>query len=539
MMKKHNKTVNTCFFILLAIALLCTISFLSCSGQPDYWPTTDWKTSTPEAQGMDSEKLITALEKIEMLELDLHSLLVIRNGYIVLETYFYPYTQETTHHIYSCTKSFTSTLVGLAVDKGYIKDVNQSIVSFFPDILSANPDEAKKNITVRNLLAMRSGLDWPEWTAAYGDSGNPCTGMESSTEWVTYILNKDVIHSPGATFNYSSGDSHLLAVIVALAAKQDAEQFARKYLFNPLGIKDFYWVPDPEAMRIGGWGLFLRPRDMAKLGYLFLHKGRWDEKQIVSSEWIEQATHSETGWQPTTTNITSGYGYQWWLQQDDMYSAQGYGGQLIFVIPKKNMIVVTTGSLDYTSAASMIYTNIVESTIIPAVKADGPLAENNASYATLQEMVQRIGHAEKKQPFIPELINSYIGKTFVLKENPLGIKYVRFAELSQDELKITITNHNIKDGDDIAFEYAVGLDNHYRVNRPPINYYYNTYCSDTFEVLCRGEFDKDNSFSVCFNTLRTAEILQQVWKIIKNKITINIYDPAGGNVFSMRGTLLE
>jgi len=137
-----------------------------------------------------------------------------------------------------------------------------------------------------------------------------------------HILHKDVIHTPGTIFNYSSGDSHLLAAIVALVTKQDAEQFAGEYLFNPLGISDFYWVNNPEVMRIGGWGLFLRPRDMAKLGYLFLHKGRWDEEQIVSSQWIEQATHSEAKWQPNTTNITTGYGYQWWLQQDDMYSAQ-------------------------------------------------------------------------------------------------------------------------------------------------------------------------------------------------------------------------
>jgi CubicO group peptidase (beta-lactamase class C family) len=318
-----------------------------------YWPTEDWRTSTPEEQGMEAGKLAQMLEAIQTQKLELHSLLVIRHGYLVSETYFGPYQQDTRHDQYSCTKSFVSTLIGIALDKGYIDSTGHRVIDFFSGKTFTSLDEQKKAMTLEDVLTMQTGLDWDEGDTAYRE-------LYISRDWVQHMLDMPMAAPPGTQFNYCSGCSHLLSAILQQSTGMNPRDFAEKNLFKPLGLSDVIWEPNPAGIPIGGWGLRLTPREMAKLGYLFLRNGQWDGQQIVSAQWVENATRSHTG-----TGGDLGYGYQWWTVPSlGAYTALGLYGQTIMVIPESDLVIVTTAQMENHDKIFQL----IEQYILPAVQ---------------------------------------------------------------------------------------------------------------------------------------------------------------------------
>ena len=317
------------------------------------WPTEDWRTSPPEAQGMDSQKLAQMQAAIQEQHLNFHSLLIIRNGYLVNETYFGSYQPDTRHELYSCTKSFIATLIGIALDQGYIDGIDQRIVDFFPERTFANLDNQKSAMTLEDTLTMRTGLDWQEGDPAF-------RAMYLSQDWVKAVLDEPMATSPGSKFNYCSGCSHVLSAVLRQTTGMNPRDFADQYLFKPLGISNVNWDTDAEGTPIGGWGLQITPRDMAKLGYLYLHHGQWEGQQIVSAKWVEDATrtHAKTGGDLD-------YGYQWWTYPAlKAYAALGRYGQMIMVIPRLDLVVVTTAEMDN---HDQIF-RLVEQYILPAAQ---------------------------------------------------------------------------------------------------------------------------------------------------------------------------
>ena len=321
-----------------------------------YFPTDGWRTSTPEEQGMDSNKLAQMLSAVQQKHLSLHSLLVIRNGYIVSETYFGAFTQDTPHQLYSVTKSFIATLIGIAIDKGAIDRTDHRILDFFPEDTIENLDQYKQAITLENLLTMRAGLDWQEGDPAY-------MALAQSPDWVKFMLDKPMVQPPGTWFNYCSGCSHLLSAILEQTTGMNTLDFAKQNLFQPLGITNVTWDTDAQGIPIGGWGLQLTPRDMAKLGYLYLYNGIWERDQIVSGDWVNRATQTHT-----ETDSELGYGYQWWTYPSlSGYAALGMGGQTVFVIPRSDLVIVTTADMDNHDEIFQL----IEQYIVPAVKKSG------------------------------------------------------------------------------------------------------------------------------------------------------------------------
>jgi len=301
------------------------------------YPTTGWPTSSPGGQGLDAHKLAQLQAVIEEQGLDFHSFLIIRNGYLVSEKYYGAYQQDTRHDLYSVTKSFVSTLIGIALDKGYIDRTGQRIVGFFPGYTFAYLNGQKEAMTVEDVLTMRSGLGW--------DEGDPILDeMRQSEDWVQYMLDKPMVSSPGSQFSYNSGSSHLLTAILQQATGRNPRDFAEEYLFKPLGISDAVWEADASGIPAGGWGLQLAPSEMAKLGYLYLRNGQWEGKQVVSGQWVKRATQRYT---KTYDDMDLGYGYQWWTVPSlSAYMALGRYHQMIMVIPEADLVVVTTAGIE-------------------------------------------------------------------------------------------------------------------------------------------------------------------------------------------------
>ena len=316
-----------------------------------YWPTEAWRTSTPEEQGMDSQKLAEMLAAIKEKNMNIHSLLVIRNGYLVSETYFRSWKQADKHDMQSVGRSFAATLIGIAMDKGYSDGVDHRIVDFFPERTIANLDERKGAMTLEDVLTMRTGLDWQE------NSATPAM-QQASPDWVQFLLDRPMVESPGSRWNYCSGCSHLFSAILQKTTGMNPRDFAEQYLFKPLGISDVKWMTDPAGIPFGAGGFPLTPRDMAKLGYLYLRNGQWDGQQIVSSRWVGRATQRYAG-----IDEHFGYGYHW-ITVTSMagYAALGGGGQIVLVIPESDLVIVTTAKTD-----ESIF-ELIDQYILPAVQ---------------------------------------------------------------------------------------------------------------------------------------------------------------------------
>jgi CubicO group peptidase (beta-lactamase class C family) len=298
------------------------------------WPTEGWVTSTPEDQGMDSTALAGIYDHVRDSGARIRNMLVVRHGYLVAEEYFSPmiYDMNDTHIVFSVTKSVVSSLIGIAIDMGFIDNTSQLLLDFFPDRTIANMSAWKEAITLEDVLHMRSGFQWDEDNY---DEYNDFFAMEDSDDWAQYVLDRPMANEPGSTFYYNSGNSHLLATIINITTGMTPLAFADQYLFGPLGITNRLWLTDPHGVNVGGSSLALRGRDMAKFGLLFLNNGTWDDQQIVSADWVNRSSNG-----PATPYGGVSYGYQWWIDDSEgWFSARGYNGQFIFVVQEHDVVV--------------------------------------------------------------------------------------------------------------------------------------------------------------------------------------------------------
>lgn len=277
----------------LALAVICA----ACSApppetatavaEPDYWPTEGWRSATPEEQGMNSGKLAELLATVRERELAIDSVLVIRNGYLVLEANVHPFTAGAMHMILSCTKSIVSALVGIAIELGHIEGTEQPVLGFFPQRRVAHRDERKEAMTLGHLLTMSTGLDCRD-APKYGPRA--INALWASGDWVQHVLDLPMAAEPGTRFEYCNGASHLLSTILQRTTGVTASQFAERQLFAPLGISDVVWPETSQGISIGFSELRMRPRDLAKIGLLYLHRGAWDRTQVVPAAWVEAST---------------------------------------------------------------------------------------------------------------------------------------------------------------------------------------------------------------------------------------------------------
>ena len=311
---------------------------------PEYWPTNGWQTSQPEVQGMSSTKLQELYSYIRNQNLPLDSVIVVRNGYIVYEDYpnSPTYRENSLHILHSVTKSFTSALTGIAIQEGYIESALDTVLSYFPNRTIANLDVWKQNMTVEHLLNMMAGMEWDERTYPYTDPRNDLIQMIYSGDCVQFMLDRNMTAAPGTVWLYNTGASHLLAGIIRQTTGQIPFQYGHEVLFTPLGITNVVWNSDSQGLNFGGSELFLRPRDMAKFGFLYLHNGSWDGQQIIPEVWVTQSRESIVSpWSGT------GYGYQWWKNLIlGTFEARGLHNQWIIVEPENDLVIVFTAS-DY------------------------------------------------------------------------------------------------------------------------------------------------------------------------------------------------
>jgi CubicO group peptidase (beta-lactamase class C family) len=299
----------------------------------------DWQVSTPSAEAMNEDFLNAAYQLVYNNErfVMARSLLVLRNGKIVAEAYpDNPADADRIENIQSCTKSFTSVLTGIALEKHFLDSVQQTLSNIYPDRLSNHQD--KKSITLANALTMETGINFV--------NSDHTEGLYSTSESsVDYILSIPVNYQPGVVFQYNDGSPHLISAAIQEKYGKSLASFADEFLFKPLGITDWKWESSKDGITFGAFSLYLKPRDLAKFGQLLLQNGKWGTNQIVPVSWIAKATKPIA----TTQGPGPAYGYYFWVYPAyGAYSAVGHGGQYIFVVPSKKLVVIYT-AWPYTS----------------------------------------------------------------------------------------------------------------------------------------------------------------------------------------------
>ncbi|WEG15127.1 serine hydrolase [Alkalihalophilus pseudofirmus] len=313
----------------------------------DYYPTENWQTKSPAVLGLNEEVLKELTDEVR--HEDVYSMLLIKDGYLAEEYYKSIAFDNSRTPINSVAKSITSSLIGIAIEQGHIEGINQKASDFIPEILDQE-DTRKQNWTIEHFLTMTDGLDWPE-TTSWNEIMVP---LESSENWVEFILSRELAYEPGMKFNYNTGSSHLLSVIIERASGQSTKQFANEHLFSQLGIgtMDYFWDIDSNGYYTGGYKMEMAPADLAKIGYLFLNGGRWEGDQLIPQEWVETSTAYHTMTELNTAGFGD-YGYQWWVKTLHLdtgelihsYYGSGAFGQKLIVIPHFDIVAVFTSNL--------------------------------------------------------------------------------------------------------------------------------------------------------------------------------------------------
>jgi len=360
----------------LGLAVLCVV--LGCRSAPTapHWHSYDgdWPVSTPAEEGVDSVRLASLDSAILAGEYrNIRSLLVVRHGALLFERYYRGYDRDSLQPVFSVTESFVSALVGIALGRGEINGLDGTVHDLLPVYQTGVPwDAQRRAITLRHLLTMTSGLVWIESEVPFDDPANSYTAMTASGDWIDFVLRVPMDGSPGDRWRYCTGCSVLAGAILERATGVHAEEYATRFLFGALGIGRYRWERAPGGMNNGGFGLELRPRDLAKFGQLYLRRGVWGGGRVVPESWVSQSTsmlvpHSDT----------LGYGLHWWVYRPSARTARGrtagtvavawgLGDKFIFVLPELDMVVVSTAA-NYPGVQAQAF-RFLNSHLIPATR---------------------------------------------------------------------------------------------------------------------------------------------------------------------------
>ena len=403
--------------------------------------------STPELQGVSSAGISRFLQEIEKSGQEFHSLMILRHGQVITEAFWAPYQPTHTQQLYSLSKSFTSTAIGLAVGEGLLS-VEDAVVSFFPELAPSAISSNLAALKVKHLLSMSVGHE--------KDAIMTLEASGPGVPWEKTFLNIPVMFEPGTKFLYNSGASYMLSSIVKKVTGQTAHQYLKTRIYEPLNIEGATWTENWEGVNMGASHLRIRTEDIAKFGQLYLQKGVWNGKQLLKREWVEEATKKQISNGQNNSSWAYGYGYQFWMNPPGGYRADGAFGQFSMVLPELDAVVaITSESIDTKTTMQMVWEYL-----LPEMKG-APLAKNNQGYNALQQQIKGLKWNPPTALTSSPLENKISGKEYLLEENPFHAKSVTFSftgdtclftlkEEGKEDIKITggknywITKGNFK-----------------------------------------------------------------------------------------------
>jgi CubicO group peptidase (beta-lactamase class C family) len=485
--------------VLLLVVAALVVSCLGCGQRADSvpwagWPTEGWPVSTPEEQGMDSGLLADLVEKVAG-DGGIDSVTVIRNGYLVVDAVVYPFPEDTSHVLASCTKSVVGTLVGMAIDRGLLAGVDVPAVEILADDAPETVDDLKASMTVEDLLTMSTGLECRD-SYLYDWAG--MQAMVASDNWVAHVLALPMSEELGARFEYCNGSSMLLSAILSEVTGMSAADFAAEVLLGPLGISDYEWPASPRGVTIGMGGLRLRPDDLAKLGLLYLREGRWEKEQLVPRRWVEDSTAPQI----EAGTLSDHYGYQWWVDDSGYVMALGAGGQYLIVVPEQRLVVVFTAGMP--GERFSLPEELTQQYVLPAILSDDPLPPAAAVAARLAATISKTGSApEPTEVVMPPIAAAIDGARYELRPNDSGFEACRIS-FTSDTVQIEA------EFDDVSLAFEPRLDGRYVMFEDP---------AGGLSAI-RAAWQGDDT--LVFEMRTPGEVARQKWQMTFDESTVHI-----------------
>lgn len=382
--------------------------------------------TTPEAQGIASAAISDFLDAVEQDGQELHGLMVLRHGQVVVEGWWTPYAAQTPHVMYSLSKSFTSTAAGLAIAEGLFS-LDDTVISFFPDDLPDAVDPNMAAMKVRRLLSMATGhakdMTNVLWEAKDGN-------------WVRAFLEKPVENAPGAPFVYNSAATYMVGAIVEKVTGMGLLAYLEPRLMAPLGITGATWETCPRGIATGGWGLNIKTEDIARFGQLYLQKGVWNGQRLLSEDWVETATraHVSNGDPATGSDWSQGYGFQFWRSRHGAYRGDGAFGQYCIVMPEQDAVVaITSGSTNMQAVLNRTWEHLL------LKMGPSALPENEEAQGQLRRKLASLALRAPQGKSDSPITATVSGKNYTFPTNDQGITSLRL-DFEGDRFTLTLNN---------------------------------------------------------------------------------------------------
>ena len=388
--------------------------------------------STPESEGVSSAGIIDFINAVDTGRQEIHSFMFIRHGKVIAEGWWNPYGPDYRHVMYSASKTFTATGIGLAVSENRLK-LSDKVISFFPYSLPDSIGNYMKDLTVQNLLTMSVGQVPAPMGAGLND------------DWIRSFISQEPVHKPGTVFLYNNMATFMLSAIVQQVTGQTLFDYLKPRIFDPLAIRGIDWDMNPQGINLGMIGLRLRTEDMARFGQLLLQNGKWNGKQLIPAKWVEEATSFKISSSDPSNKMpkdkndwAQGYCYQMWRGRNNTVRLDGMAGQFVVLIPDKDAIIVFTANAKNTQEEL----NLAHDYLIPAIKSEKAIAANPASYAELLKKQAGLKIKDDDSKVITSNVTGKIsGKEFLLGDNDFGIQSVYFT-FKNDECSFAIKRDN-------------------------------------------------------------------------------------------------
>lgn len=471
--------------------------------------------SAPEAQGIASSAILAFVDAVEQAELELHSFILVRHGHAVAKGWWSPYAAERPHMLFSLSKSFTSTAVGLAVAEGRLS-VEDRVVDFFPDDL---PDQVSENLammTVHHLLSMNTGHD---------EDSTGAMVSQAEGDWVKGFLAFPVQHRPGSKFVYNSGASYMLSAIVQKLTGQTLIDYLTPRLFEPLGIQGATWESCPRGVNAGGWGLSIKTDDIANFGQLYLQQGEWQGQQLITREWVAAATSKQTRNDPNDNpDWAQGYGYQFWRCRHNAYRGDGAFGQYCVVMPEQDAVLAITSGL----RDMQVVLNLVWAHLLPTMQ-NAPLPADAAAQQALSERLGSLSLRPQSGAATSPTAGLVSGKEYHFEQNEDGVTLVK---LDFDATGARLTLHDKRGEHHIPIGYQT-----WAAGRSMLDQVW--YETEARSTATSGAWTADDTYSVRLSFNETPFIPNLTFRFIDDRVEYRKeYNVGFGSPDDLKGPVL-
>lgn len=398
----------------------------------------DFQRTSPEQQGIASSAILEFVDAAENKIHELHSFMLLRHASVVAEGWWSPYGREIPHMMFSVSKSFTSTAIGLAISEGLFS-IDDAVISFFPDETPDEVTDLLSAMSIRHLLSMSTGHTVDTY---------PIMSGNEHQSWVKSFLEVPVTHTPGTHFLYNTGATYMLSAIIQKITGMKLIDYLQPRLFEPLGIKNPSWQESPQGIALGGTGLKIKTEDIVRLGQLYLQKGSWQGKQLLAEAWVEEATaYQVSNGKDENSDWAQGYGYQFWRCRHNIYRGDGAYGQYCIVMPEQDAVLAMTGGLEYMQDVL----NLVWDILLPAMGSESQ-AEDAALQNRLTEKLSSLNLPPVQGQKTSPIASKVSGQSYKIDDNDFKFEAI---QLDFGESSCTLTIKTAKAEETIPCGYGL------------------------------------------------------------------------------------